>query len=219
MSYLTRTTGLIALTIGLLIAAPVAQARPVSYPGGWTFMTMNDADTHMAHLNYTFTPALSLGYTAEYWRDDKFQMHTLQMNNLLKRWNNTASQGNLYLKSGAGAAYSDKHPFDRDWEPAAFTGIAADWEDRRFYTSYENRIVWADDIHDSFMQQARIGIAPYIGDYGDLHTWLMLQVNHAPENKHPVTVTPVVRLFKGDHLVEAGVSNQGTALFNWTIRY
>src|SRR5690606_33676327 len=120
---------------------------------------------------------------------------------------------------GAGAAYSDKAPLDRDWRPAAFAGLAADWEDRRFFVSYENRMLWAQDIHDGFRQTARIGIAPYIGDYGDLHTWLMLQAQHAPEGEHDFTVTPLVRFFKGDHLVEAGVSNHGDVLFNWTIRF
>jgi hypothetical protein len=205
--------------LGLLLIPAPADARPVSYPGGWTFMAMNDADRNMLHFNYTFTPFLSLGYGAEYMRDDQFQMHTVQMNNLLKRWNRKASQGNLYLKSGLGAAYSDNAPHDHDWQPAAFAGIAADWEDRRYYVSYENRAVWAGDISHSFMQKARVGIAPYIGDYGDLHTWLMLQVNHDPEDKDKFTVTPLVRLFKGDYLMEVGVSNKGKALFNMTARF
>ena len=205
--------------IGLALMPATAEARPVSYPGGWTFMTMNDAEKNMAHMFYTFTPSLALGYSGEYWRDANFQLHSLQMNNLLKRWNRKGSQANLYLKSGIGMAYSDNAPFDHDWRAAGFTGLAADWENRRYYTSYENRYVWADDIHDGFTQKARVGIAPYIGDYGDLHTWLMLQVDHAPETSPPVTVTPLVRFFKGDHMIEAGVSNQGSALFNWTVRF
>lgn len=205
--------------IGLAFFPMTAKARPVSYPGGWTFMTMHDAEKNMAHMFYTFTPSLAAGYSGEYWRDGNFQLHSLQMNNLLKRWNRKNSQANLYLKSGIGAAYSDNAPFSHDWRPAGFTGLAADWENRRYFISYENRYVWADDIHDGFTQKARVGIAPYIGDYGDLHTWLMLQIDHAPEADHPVTVTPLVRFFKGDHMMEAGVSNQGTALFNWTVRF
>ena len=210
-------TGLCALALMLLSMA--ADARPVSYPGGWTFMTMNDADQNITHMLYTLTPRLALGYSGEYWREGHFQLHSLQANTLLKRWNQKNSQGNLYLKSGIGGAYSDKAPFDHDWRAAAFTGLAADWEDRRYYVSYENRIVWADDIYDGFMQKARVGIAPYIGDYGDLHTWLMLQIDHKPESEDSFTVTPMVRFFKGDHLLEAGVSNKGKALFNWTIRF
>lgn len=212
------TIGVISLCIVLAAAQP-AQARPISYPGGWTFMTMNDGEQNMLHLNYTFTPSFSLGYNAEYWRDEKFQVHSLQANNLLKRWNNPGSQANFYLQSGLGAAYSDKAPHDSDWRPAAYVGIAADWENRRFYTAYENRYLWADDIHDSFMQKARIGVAPYIGDYGDLHTWIILQVSHTPEAEEQITFTPTLRLFKGDHLAEAGISSSGDVTFNWTIRF
>ncbi|MDP2205862.1 MAG: hypothetical protein Q8K65_06090 [Alphaproteobacteria bacterium] len=210
--------GILSLWLTLAAITP-AEARPISYPGGWTSMTMNDGERNMLHLNYTFTPSFSLGYNAEYWREDQFQLHALQMNNLLKRWNNPGSQANLYLQSGIGAAYSDKRPFDRDWQPAGFTGIAADWENRRFYTSYENRYTWAGDFHASFMQQARVGVAPYIGGYGDLHTWFILQVSHTPEADDRLTVTPIVRLFKGDHLAEAGISNHGDVTFNWTIRF
>ena len=69
------------------------------------------------------------------------------------------------------------------------------------------------------MQSARVGIAPYIGDYGDLHTWLMLQVDHVPESDEQITVTPLVRLFKDVHLLEAGMSNQGDVLFNYILRF
>lgn len=217
MTLLYLKTGVLSLC--LLLAAAPALARPVSYPGGWTFMTMNDGDTNMLHLNYTFTPQLAIGYTAEYWREEKYQLHALQMNNLLKRWNNPDSQANFYLQSGLGAAYSDKSPHDSDWQPAAFTGIAVDWEDRRFFTSYQNRVTWAGDIDKGFMQQARVGIAPYIGGYGDLHTWIMLQVSHTPKSENSVTFSPILRLFKGDHLAEAGISNHGDVTLNWTVRF
>lgn len=205
--------------IGLMLTPNLAQARPVSYPGGFTVMTMNDADRHSAHLHYSPTAKYSIGYRAEYWRDSDMQLHALQMNNLLKRWNGPASQANLYLKSGIGLAQSDKGNFDNKIEAAAFTGIATDWETRRYFISYENRYTEAGDIDDFYMQSARVGIAPYVGDYGDLHTWLMLETQHSPENKDPWTVTPLVRLFKGVNLMEAGISNKGDILFNWVIRY
>lgn len=208
---------LILLGVGTL--ATPALARPVSYPGGITFMTMNDADRHMLHLLYSPTAHYAVGYAGEYWRDQDFTLNTLQLNNLLKRWNKPGSQANLYLKSGIGMAYSDAGKFDHEKELAGFTGIAADWENRRYFVSYENRYMDAGKIADFFMQSARVGITPYIGDYGDLHTWLMMEVEHKPESDDKVTVTPMVRLFKGDHLVEAGVSNKGDALFNWVVRF
>ena len=69
------------------------------------------------------------------------------------------------------------------------------------------------------MQSARVGWAPYEGDYGDLHTWLMLEVSHLPENKDNFEITPMVRLFKDVHLLEAGMNTKGEILFNYVIRY
>lgn len=206
------------LGMGLIIPN-LAEARPVSYPGGWTTMLMNNGDMNSFHLHYSPTAKYSVGVRSAYHREDDFWHSTVQVNNLLKRWNNPDSQANLYLKSGLGAAYSDAGEFDGEIDPAVFTGIAADWEDRRYFVSYENRYMEAGDIHDSFHQNARVGIAPYIGDYGDLHTWLMLEVEHEPEADEKVTVTPLVRFFKGVHLMEAGMSNQGDVLFNYVIRY
>ena len=205
--------------MGICLYTIPAQARPVSYPGGWTLMIMNSGHANSAHIHYSPTAFTSVGVRSEYRREGEFLLNAVQINNLLKRWNNPNSQANLYLKSGIGAAYSDADDFDGEVDAAGFTGIAADWEDRRYFVSYENRYLEAGDIADGYSQSARVGIAPYIGDYGDLHTWLMLQVEHEPEAQEKVTITPLVRLFKDVHLMEAGVSNQGDVLFNYIVRF
>ena len=204
--------------VALGVVTP-ALARPVSYPGGWTVMQMNDADAHSLHVHYSPSAKYSIGYKAEYWRDENWQFHGAQLNYLVKRWNAPASQANFYIKSAAGMAHSDFGRFDHRYEPAAFTGVALDWEDRRWFTMYENRYTYAGNIDRFFMQKARIGVAPYIGDYGDLHSWLMLQIDHNPSKRDEVTVTPLVRLFKSETLVEAGISDDGDVLFNWIVRF
>ncbi len=184
-------------------------------------MIMHHGPHSSWHQHYSPNARSSYGYRLEYWRNRELFLHTLQMNNLLKRWNNRNSQGNIYLKSGFGLAHRHQNDLDAAVEPAGFTGIAADWENRRFFVSYENRGIAAGDIDHFFLQRARIGIAPYIGDYGDLHSWLMIEIEHEPEDMrgNPVTVTPLLRFFKGTHLVEMGASNKGEVLFNWIIRF
>lgn len=203
----------------LVIIPNIVLARPVSYPGGWTLMLMKDADKNSVHIHYSPTASMSLGYRFEHWRDKELTINALQMNNLLKRWNKPDSQANLYLKSGLGIGHSRGGEFDGDTSMAGFIGIAADWEDRRYFASYENRYTEAGKLDDFFQQSARVGWAPYEGDYGDLHTWLMLQVEHMPEAEHHFTVTPLVRFFKNVHLVELGVSHRGDVLFNYIFRY
>lgn len=210
---------LLFITAILASFSVTAVARPVSYPGGWTVMQMNDAVSNSLHVHYSPTATYSIGYKGEYFRDGEWQFHGLQLNNLLKRWNQPDAQANLYLKSGAGVAYSDQGSFDDKTEASGFIGLATDWENRRFFTSYENRAFYAGDIEKEFSQKARMGVAPYVGDYGDLHTWLMLQVDHMPSAEDELTVTPLVRFFKGPTLVEAGVNNNGKILFNFVQRF
>ena len=211
---------LFVLFLAVLIGFSMpALARPVSYPGGVTAITANDADAHVLNLHYSPAADYSLGYRLEYRRDDDYTLQALQMNNLLRRWNGPDSQANLYLLSGIGVAYTDAGAFDHETQPTAFTGLQADWENRRYFISYDNRYLEAGPLDDFFRQSARIGIAPYVGDYGDLHTWLMVQADHQPEDEDPVTLTPLLRVFKGTHLIEAGISNQGDVMFNWIKRF
>ena len=199
---------LVAIT-SIMLCDP-SEARPISYAGGVSIMTMNDGDSNSVNVQYSPTSTYSIGYVLEHWRDENYNIHAMQVNNLLKRWNNPDSQGNLYLESGFGV--SDK---GGGLNPVAFTGITTDWEDRRFLVSYKNRVTTGEKINDFFMQSARVGVAPYIGEFGDLHTWVMVEARHSPEAKDPFTVTPLIRMFKGTNLVEAGISNKGDVMFNW----
>ena len=213
-----RSFIVVVLGIGLTIPCAI-QARPVSYPDGWTLMAMNDGARNTAHIHYSPSARMSLGYKFEYWRDQDFYLNAVQVNNLIQRWNRPESQANFYLKSGLGIATSRAGATDGESDVAGFVGLALDWEDRRYFVSYENRYTEARGIDDFFRQSARLGWAPYEGDYGDLHTWLMIQVEHTPEAEHNITVTPLVRLFKDVHLLEAGINDRGEILFNYIFRY
>lgn len=177
-------------------------------------MTMVDERSTELELNYTVTSKYALGVMSEYMRDGNWWKQSIHQYNLLKRWNMPDSQGNLYLMSGVGVAHDDDHS-----TVAGEVGIQADWEDRRIYTSYSNSFVNAGAIDRGFEQKARVGIAPYIGEYGDLHTWLMLQVEHMPGESDEFTITPLVRLFKGSNLAEVGVSDRGSLFFHFMIYF
>lgn len=194
------------------------EARPVSYPGGWTFMTMNDGIRNSAHVHYSPNAKTSLGYLFENWRNKAFNLNAVQVNWLLKRWNQPDSQANVYLKSGIGLARGELGR-NRETSLAGFSGLAADWENRRYFFAYENRYTEADSIDGFYQQMGRIGWAPYQGDYGDLHTWVMVQIDHMPGADESVMVTPLVRLFKNVHLFEVGMNNRGQILLNYIFRY
>ena len=191
-------------------------ARPVSYSGGKTIMHNNDAIKNSLHLHYSPTYKYSIGYKMEYFRRNETFLNGLQLNNLLKRWNLRGSQGNLYLKTSIGTANKSKED-----ELYGFAGIAGDFETRKYFISYENRYYKSDgDIISQFQQNARIGIAPYIANYGNIHSWLMLQISHNPKfKKDKIITTPLVRFFKGVNLLEFGVSSNKRFLFNFITRF
>ncbi|MEO1643028.1 MAG: hypothetical protein AAFR74_06790 [Pseudomonadota bacterium] len=211
-----KLKGQTALAVTALLAMPLAaEARPVSYPGGWTVMQQNNGDFSSVHVHYSPTFQDSFGlYSERNWSQD-LHFTGLQYNRLVKRWNTPDSQANLYLKLGAGQADA----FGNSEESlAGFVGLAADWETRRWFVSYEGRAHdYGFDQHA--MQMGRLGVAPYVGDYGDLHTWLMLQVEHDPEADTPVTATTLIRFFYDVQLLEIGYTPETERfMLNWIIR-
>ncbi len=198
----------------IIAMSATAHARPVSYPGGWTLMVMNDKDKNSSHIHYSPSAKHSIGWRHDYLRDSSTHIDSVQLNNLLKRWNKPQEQANLYLKSGIGISREDG-----DFSPAAYTGIAADWETRRYFTSYENHFLWANNDTKHIEHKARIGVAPYIGDYGDFHTWIMLQADYDAGEQDSFSMTPLVRFFKGTTLVEAGYNLDDGILFNFVQRF
>ncbi len=191
-----------------------AVARPVSYPGGWTLMASKHGEKSSVHYHYSPTFKDSIGYKGIYDEGADIKGHAFQYNRLVKRWNNPMSQANFYIKSGAGMA--DK---EGALSGLFFTGLALDWEDRRYFTSYENKLTSYGRFGQEYEQSARVGIAPYVAEYGALHTWFMLEVKNDPKADEPVHITPLVRLFKGVHLLEVGHSFQGDVTLNYIYRF
>ena len=195
----------------LILAALPVSARPVSYPGGWTAIVENDGDENSALVHYTLNPKLALGYRVAYDRDTGETFHGIQMNNLIKRWNEPDSQANIYFKSAIGVAE----------RPEGFIGAQADWENRRVMIMYENMaMISPNEEKRKFHQSLGFGIAPYLGEAGDLHTWIMPHILHQPEDDKPWQFAPMVRFFKASFLIEGGYNvTEKTPILNATIRF
>jgi hypothetical protein len=194
----------------------MVEARPVSYPGGWTAMGQVTEEEYSLHTHYSPMAKYSIGMRNELFHKDDIQMHSMQLNYLVKRWNNRDSQANFYSKNGVGFAKDNS-----DSSVSGFTGLALDWETRRYFTSYENRYIHAGDVMTKFSQSARLGVAPYIGNFGDIHTWMMVQVDHEPKNldNDHYRVTPLIRLFYDTHLLETGYSDNDQLMINYVRRF
>ena len=97
--------------------------------------------------------------------------------------------------------------------------MSTDWENQRYFIQYANRYTKAFEINDFYTQFIHFGIAPYIGEYGDIHTWFMIKIDHTPEFKRNLVITPHLRFFKNVHLVEVGADTKGNVMFNYVFRY
>jgi hypothetical protein len=191
----------------------------VSYTGGWTIIEESDRQSSSALVHYTPAPSWSIGLRTEVNRDNDYAIYSVHPTLLAKRWFGKDYQGNLYFHGGIGVASGVYGNPLRD-ETAVYGGIMADWETRSLFAGYRSRYLDAGHFGDQFMHAARVGYAPYEGDSGDLHTWLILEIDHRPAEEVPITATPLVRLFKGPLLLEVGYNlTVNQPLLNFTYRF
>ena len=201
--------------LAMLCLFPLAlEAKPIPYKGGWMAMQENYTKENLLHVVYGISPDMSAGISTEWMKDAGYWLHSAQFNYLVVRNNMPDAQMNLFAMSGVGAGLKNDVA-----HPAAWAGILADYETRRIFLSYDNNYTYANTIESSFTQKARVGVAPYIGAFDDLHTWLMMQVEHYPDGKDEVVATPLVRLFKDNYLVEVGYGTNGKLLLNWNATF
>ena len=222
-----RTPIGLALAASACVAAlPRAEARPVSYPQGWTAQTFHEAERNAGLVHYTLDTRTALGLRVEDRGDGDHVFVGAQANRLVKRWNARDSQANLYLKGAVGLARGDFGVDGAEARAAGLVAVAGDWEDRRLFVSGAAR-AYAVEGQVQAEQSARLGVAPYVAEFGAIHTWLMVQLDHRPDRQDlpggqgedAFTVTPLVRLFRGPVLLEAGYSTNDEPLFNLTYRF
>jgi len=202
--------GLVPLVAALALATP-ALARPITYPGGSMAMFEYANESWSNEVMYTVTPKYSVAVRSDYDREFNWQFQGVGANYLAYRNNAADAQGNVYLMGSVGVMSEDRAAFGKDPKAAVMTGVEADWENRRFLVLGQVKGFAADGGDKTLSWRGRVGVAPYVGEFGDLHTWLMLQVDNKPESKDPLLVSGVVRLFKGPVLVEFGASQKGDA--------
>lgn len=200
-----RRTGI--MLVAALLAAP-ATARPVTYPGGAMSMTQVDGTSIITQVDYTINRRFAAGvYTLSELGGDRLAAGVVG-NFLLARKNTAQSQTNAYLYGGIGPSWQRNASGGRRLRTGGYAAVEADWETRRYFLGAMGTVSGTTD--GSFGGfRLRAGVAPYVGDSGDLHTWLFGQVWQAAEAGSRVEVGPVIRLFKGGVLAEAGVSARG----------
>lgn len=178
----------------ILAVSRFALASPVIYQGGQMIDTAFDSKSTDIQWAYSLTSHMAVGYRYFQSFSEGTPLHMVQVNGLINRWNEENSQGNLYLMGGIGA---------QDQTIAPYLGAEADWESRAYYVAASVEQFWMQEPSNKIVLRA--GFAPYLAEYEDLHTWLILQavqLNTGTETTQ--WVMPVIRLFKDNVLTEFG---------------
>ena len=212
-------TIMILTLITILVFLNNLIARPVSYSGGWTMMSYNDYFRNTLLTHFSPSSKYSVGYMTQYWQTEEYWINAFNLNFLANRINKKHSQTNFYIKGGLGILSTDYKEYDGKNEPVSYGEFAIDWETRRYFISYSSFFMKSLSVDSTAMQKARIGYAPYIADYGSLHTWLMFELNNMPENKDSLISNFVIRLFKSTNLVELGIDENKNTTLNFIKRF
>ena len=170
--------GVLCITLGSI--TPDVSAHPVTFKGG-TAITMRSLPNNVStEVNHSFSPrfAVSALFINRSSATETLSGFAMGLNLLLKRWNGTHSQANIYATGSVGTKTSQP---TRD--VLSIGGLQVDFETLRFYTAASSRMMWSGE--DRWLDaSARIGFAPYEGDYSSLQSWLVgqLMYMHTPDD-------------------------------------
>jgi hypothetical protein len=186
-----------------------AHANPVSFKGGYGVMPAYNKDWFDVQLNYSVTNRYAVGASSYYrqGKDSTAEFGIGQFNYLIKRWNELDSQANVNASVGFGG----RHDSVANDSVAVYGALEADYETRRIYSQVSAETLQSDDNVQFSRYRGRLGVAPYKADFNALSTWLVTQVDIMPEMDESVRVTPMVRLFYNNMVLEVGASlGEGT---------
>lgn len=194
--------------------SPQAQAMLVAYQDSFGIMGVNQSFHTELFLNYSLTPYFALGERNIRLEttDGVKQFFLPEADFLVYRWNQPDSQANIYAGGGYGA-----ESFQSQTQGVAMANLAVDWESRKYYLDTEFQSLLAADSKNYNTAKFRAGFAPYLAQFNELNTWFILQLETMPFVANSPFLTPMVRLYYKNVLVEIGADFQGNWMFNYMI--
>jgi hypothetical protein len=208
----------LSLLVAFLALPNVSSAHPVAYAGSNSIMTWNNKEMSEWMYAHSFTShyALAARYFRNDTRDGEREFYIPQFNFLLKRWNELESQGNVYLSIGHGGEV-----VGTSFKDTSLLDFEADWESREYYISFKQEALLAnrDSSLNIYTTRLRGGFAPYLANFNELNSWFILQLEKSNKSKMEYTITPLIRLFYKNVLVETGMNQKGDAQLNFMVHF
>lgn len=215
-----KSTLILTLLLGFIVSLLPAnvKAHPVAFKGSTSIMGWSSAKSTEFVLGHSFTSYASFGVRALRLetRDDERTYYIPQFGFLLKRWNELESQANVYFVIGHGGEIKN-----RSFKDTSSLKFETDWESRKYYISFAQSAL-IDHKHSNrniYHSKLRAGFAPYLAEFNELNSWFILEANHMNKGMSDFEITPLIRLFYKNILIESGSSFKGDLQFNFMVHY
>lgn len=195
--------------ISCLLLVNTVTAHPVVYKGGTVIGTESNSNMTELHIAYSFHQQWSLGLHTIQREEREFDY--IQLSHLLKRWNNTDSQANIYTTLGLGAERKFGLP-ESEWSSSQMIDLMADWEDRDYYVQAMQRYIHLEENRESWHSRLRLGLAPFRSDSHELGIWGIVQFDKVDADSW--TTTNLLRFYYKNVLWEIGASLNGSYQLN-----
>lgn len=166
--------------------------------------------------SFTAKHSLAARYLRLDTRDGERTFYMPQVNFLLKRWNELDSQANIYLSVGHGG-----EKINSSFKNTSGLALEADWESRKYYISFrEDALLYhKDSRRNIYMTKVRAGFAPYLAEFDEMNAWFILQADRSTKGKEEFKLTPFIRIFYHNILMEFGASSKGDAQYNFMVHF
>ena len=138
------------------------------------------------------------------------------LNFLLKRWNGSGLQANLYGVIGGGHSEISGDP-----KTIGMAALQFDIEDRDYYFLAKHQQLFNDKFTELEQTVVRAGVTPYIDPFDGFHTWIILEWQDFAFNResNQSDITPYLRFFYRNILFEIGQSFTGVTRFNYITHF
>lgn len=211
----SKGIAVIALVTCLCVSLEL-YAHPVTYQDAIGIMTWNQPYMSDDWITYSFRSDAAIAARAMRLEvpEGQLQFFAPQFDYLVKRWNESDFQANIYAYAAYGAAN-----FQGQTHGAGLAGAETDAESRKYFGMIQYEKMWGDLGPDFYRLNARVGIAPYEAEFNEIASWLMVQYEYHPSLTRDYAITPLVRLFYKNVLIEAGVSTVGDWMFNFMFHF
>jgi hypothetical protein len=195
--------------------SPAVHAGPMGFKE--SVMSMGDFSTNWREgfVNYALTSKDAMGTEAVYMRSDDQRLTRdalgFTYTRLAKRWNMPEAQANVWLFGGVSAVKGNDFEGTRTM---LSPGIQFDYETTRLYVATTARLYRAKNMAHDYAS-VRAGFSFYEVNYDDVQPWFILETRRMRGLSDKAEITPMLRLIHHRYFIEAGVSTDTHARFNF----